>query len=154
MDATSLSFDWFILVLRILFILLIYLFLYQVARVSVRELIAVGSIATDSRATNLPSPNASLEVRDPAESSLEVGDRLPLEHYTTIGRNDDNVMVIDDGFVSGQHSEMIFDQGRWWLMDLGSTNGTFINSLPVRSRIEVQTDDIVQFGRTSFAARL
>ena len=43
---TDLPFDWFILLLRVLFIFLLYFFLYQIVRVTSRELIA---IAEDSR---------------------------------------------------------------------------------------------------------
>lgn len=146
---SALSFDWFILILRIVFIGLIYYFLYQVARVSIRELVAVGSAAPAAAGQTLPSPSSSLEIVDPAESSLQPGDLLPLDHYTTVGRRDDNTLMIDDGFVSGAHAEVIFDQGAWWLVDLGSTNGTFVGGRPVRARVRIDNGDVVQFGRVS-----
>lgn len=151
---SSVSFDWFILALRIAFIALIYFFLYQVARVSIRELIAVGSVAPATSTPILPSPASALEVVDPAESSLRPGDQLPLDHYTTVGRLDDNTMLIDDGFVSGHHAEVAFDQGSWWLVDLGSTNGTFISGRPVRARVRLAPGDIVQFGRVTLRANI
>ncbi|MBA3377786.1 MAG: hypothetical protein H0T93_02775, partial [Chloroflexia bacterium] len=79
---SAVSFDWFILILRIVFIGLIYYFLYQVARVSIRELVAIGSTTSASASQTLPSPSSSLEVIDPAESTLQTGDVLPLDHYT------------------------------------------------------------------------
>lgn len=151
---SSVSFDWFILILRIVFIGLIYYFLYQVARVSIRELVTVGTAAPSSTIQTLPSPASALEVIDPAESSLQPGDLLPLDHYTTIGRRDDNTMMIDDGFVSGAHAELVFDQGAWWLIDLDSTNGTFVSSRPVRARTRIQSGDVVQFGRVTLRATL
>jgi pSer/pThr/pTyr-binding forkhead associated (FHA) protein len=153
LDST-ISFDWFILLLRIVFIALIYFFLYQVARVSIRELVTVGTVAQSSQSANLPSPSSALEVIDPAESSLQPGDLLPLEHYTTIGRRDDNSMMLDDFFVSGAHAEIVFDQGTWWVMDLGSTNGTFVNRAPVRARTRINQGDIVQFGRIALRANI
>lgn len=149
LDSTV-SFDWFILILRIVFIGLIYYFLYQVARVSIRELVTVGSATTNSAAQSLPSPSSAFEVIDPAESSLRAGDVLPLDHYTTIGRRDENSLVIDDSFVSGAHAEVMFDQGAWWLVDLGSTNGTFVGGRPVRARVSLADGDVVQFGRATF----
>lgn len=146
---SSVSFDWFILILRILFIGLIYYFLYQVARVSIRELVAVGSSAPAATTTTLPSPSSALEVIDPAESSLQPGDLLPLDHYTTVGRRDDNSLMIDDGFVSGAHAEVMFDQGAWWLVDLDSTNGTFVSGRPVHARTRLAEGDVVQFGRVT-----
>lgn len=154
LDSSSLSFDWFILALRLVFIALIYIFLYQVARVSIRELVAIGSTAGDDTLPGMPGPATALEVVDPAESSLAVGSRLPLDHYTTVGRRDDNTIVIDDAFISGTHAQLTFDHGSWWLQDFGSTNGTALNGAPVRSKVQVRQDDIVQFGRVALRAEL
>lgn len=153
-DSTSLSFDWFILALRIAFIALIYLFLYQVARVSIRELVAMGSAAQDDNVSTLPAPSTALEMLDPAESSHASGTRFPLDHYSTVGRRDDNTIVIDDAFVSGAHAQLTFDHGTWWLQDLGSTNGTAVNGNRVTTRVRLRQNDIVQFGRVSFRADL
>jgi hypothetical protein len=150
------TFDWFILLLRIAFIALVYFFLYQVARVSVRELVMIGRATSTPVAAqpSLPDPASSLELIDPAESSYYEGTSFPLDHYTTIGRHDDNSITIDDGFISGSHAEFVFDQGAWWLQDLGSTNGTFVNNQAVRSRVRVSDGDIVQFGRVRFRAHV
>lgn len=148
-DSSSLSFDWFILALRLAFIALIYIFLYQVARVSIRELVAIGSSARDDASPGMSGSPSALEVVDPAESSLAIGSRLPLDHYSTVGRRDDNTIVIDDAFISGAHAQITFDHRGWWLQDLGSTNGTTLNGAPVRSKVQVRHDDIVQFGRVS-----
>lgn len=156
LPATFDAFDWFILLLRIIFIALVYFFLYRVARVSIRELVTIGRITATPRAPqpSLPDPASSLEVIDPAESSYHPGASLPLDHYTTIGRRDDNTIMIDDGFVSGSHAEIVFDRGDWWLQDLGSTNGTFINSQPVRARVRIGNGDIIQFGRVQVRAHV
>jgi hypothetical protein len=151
---SAISFDWFILALRIVFIALIYWFLYQVARVSIRELVSVGMAAQTSAVPTLPSPSSSLEIVDPAESSFAPGDVLPLEHYTTIGRREDNSLVLDDSFVSSAHAELVFDQGGWWISDTGSTNGTYVNQQPVRSRTRIAKGDIVQFGRIALRANI
>jgi pSer/pThr/pTyr-binding forkhead associated (FHA) protein len=150
-DTSSLSFDWFILALRLAFIALIYLFLYQVARVSIRELSAIAAIADEDAPQRA---GAALEIVDPAESSLGVGTRFPLDHYSTIGRAADNSIVLDDAFVSGSHAQMTFDNGAWWLRDLGSTNGTELNGAPVHSTVQVSDGDVVQFGRVRMLATI
>lgn len=151
------TFDLFILVLRIAFIALVYFFLYQVGRVCVRELVTLGRITSTPDANTqpaIPDPASSLELIDAAESSYYEGTSFPLDHYTTIGRHQDNTIAIDDGFVSGSHAEVLFDQGEWWVQDLDSTNGTFINNQPVRSRARIAEGDIVQFGRVRFRAHV
>lgn len=151
---SSVSFDWFILALRIAFIALIYVFLYKVSQVSLRELMAFGTAASTIDSQVLPNPSSALEVIDPAESSFTPGSHLPLDHYTTIGRSRGNSMVLDDGFVSGSHAEVMFDQGSWWVVDLDSTNGTFVNGRRVHTRVPISTGDVLQFGRISLRAHV
>lgn len=150
------TFDWFILGLRIVFIFLVYFFLYQVARVTIRELVTLGTITSGETAirSTLPSPASSLELIDPAGSSWESGISFPLDHYTTIGRNPGNSVELDDDFVSGSHAEIFFEDGQWWLQDLTSTNGTFLNSVRVGGRTPLTNGDIVQCGRVQFRALL
>jgi pSer/pThr/pTyr-binding forkhead associated (FHA) protein len=82
------------------------------------------------------------------------GEMIPLDHYTTIGRRSSNTLQISDSFVSSNHAELVFDQGAWWLIDLGSTNGSFVNDVPVRARTRIASGDIVQFGRVKLRAML
>jgi hypothetical protein len=153
-DLESVSFDWFILGLRVAFIFLIYFFLYQVARVMIRELVVLGTVSGQEAQASIPSANSSLEMLEPAESRYMAGEMIPLDHYTTIGRRSSNSLQITDSFVSSNHAELVFDQGAWWLIDLGSTNGSFVNDIPVRARTRIASGDIVQFGRVKLRAML
>lgn len=150
------TFDWFILLLRIAFITLIYLFLYQVGRVSVRELVTIGQVSSSmpQQAPMQTLANGRLEMVDRAESSWQNGTSFALDYYTTIGRNPENSIAINDGFVSGNHAEISFNQGAWWLMDLGSTNGTQLNGQPVQGKVQLNNGDIVSFGRVHLRALL
>lgn len=150
------TFEWFILALRIAFIFLVYFFLYQVARVTLRELVTIGTVTSGDMATrtSMPDPSSAIELLDPAQSSYAAGTTFPLDHYTTIGRNEGNAIEIDDDFVSGSHAEIFFEQGAWWIQDLNSTNGTYLNSHRVGNRVELSNGDIVQFGRVRFRSLL
>ncbi len=53
---------------------------------------------------------------------------------TTIGRTAGNDIVIPDGTVSRHHARLIFQSGQWSLEDLGSSNGSFINSARVMKK--------------------
>ena len=46
------------------------------------------------------------------------------EERMTLGRADDNQLVINDESVSSHHGEITFDGNAWYITDLGSTNGT------------------------------
>lgn len=156
LPASFQTFDWFILGLRVAFIFLVYYFLYQIARITIRELVTIGTVTSPSGTPrrNMPDPSSSLEIIDPAESSWSAGATFPLDHYTTIGRYDDNSIEIDDDFISGSHAEIFYEDDTWWLQDLGSTNGTFLNSQRVGARIRLSEGDIVQFGRVRVRALL
>jgi serine/threonine protein kinase len=67
---------------------------------------------------------------------------------TTVGRDPDNILFIDDQQVSRHHAEIQFDGTSWNLVDLGSTNGSFVNDQrlwPGQPR-RLQPADVVRFG--------
>jgi len=84
---------------------------------------------------------------------LELVDRLGREFRlrrgtTTVGRDPDNVLVANDAQVSRHHAEIQFDGASWNLLDLQSTNGTFVNEQriwPGQPR-RLQPGDVVRFG--------
>ena len=142
----SLPFEWFLLLLRVLFIFLLYFFLYQVVRVTTRELTAIATHAAPAPSGGVRA-SGRLVVVDGAESDLRPGIAFALQPVTTVGRHPDNSMPINEPFVSVEHAELAYDNGRWWLRDLGSTNGTFLNGNPVTVATGIRPGDIVQFGR-------
>jgi hypothetical protein len=155
-NLQTISFDWFILLLRIAFIGLIFIFLYQIARVMMRELVTLG-VATNPAGTVSPAASGgTLEVIEPGSSPLLAGEEIPLAAHNTIGRNAANSLQIDDGYVSGSHAELIFRNGEWWLIDSGSRNGTFLNTrqLPKTGRAKLAQGDVIQFGEVIFRIRL
>lgn len=139
-----LEFDWFILLLRLAFVFLLYLFLYQIVRVTSRELVELARRATPAGPATTPP---RLIVVDGAGSTLPAGTTFVLRPLTTIGRNPENVIALDEPFLSGTHAELTLDQGRWRVRDLGSTNGTFVNGDRIEAATGIRTGDIVQFGR-------
>ena len=58
----------------------------------------------------------------------DAGQRFPLpdREPQLIGRSTE-ALPISDPSVSRRHAELTPDDGRWWLRDLESTNGTFLN---------------------------
>ncbi|MFF9504711.1 FHA domain-containing protein [Streptomyces sp. NPDC014656] len=73
------------------------------------------------------------------------------EHTVRIGRAPDNDVVVADLVVSRHHAELLArPDGTYWIHDLGSHNGTFLNGRPVVEPVRVTTDDIVGIGRSAF----
>jgi len=143
----NLSFDWFILLLRVLFVFLLYFFLYQVVRVTTRELTALAASAAPPAPVPSGHPSGRLVIVDGGESALGPGTTFLLRPISLVGRHRDCTVEIDEPFVSSEHAELAIENGRWWVRDLGSTNGTFVNGQDVRVPTGVKPGDIVQFGR-------
>ena len=66
-----------------------------------------------------------------------------------IGRSDTAHLQVDQDSVSRQHVQITTNQGRSWLRDLGSTNGTFVNNLRVED-VELRDGDLIRVGQTIF----
>lgn len=146
-ESTFLTFEWVMLLLRVAFIGLIYVFLYRIAQVALRELVTIGrAVGHEERRTAVRTQPASLEVVDAAESSFEPGERVPLATYTTVGRSPDNALVIDDSFTSSSHAEILREGDTWLVRDLGSTNGTFVNDRRVNGQTWIRSGDEIAFG--------
>jgi len=62
-----------------------------------------------------------------------------------IGRAPTNNLQLDDDSISGYHARIEKRGEEYWLVDLKSTNGTFVNSAPVRE-VRLQEGDLLQFG--------
>jgi hypothetical protein len=137
-----LPYDWFFLGLRLAFAGLLYLFLWQVLRVTMRDLRQSAQQPRRKRSTR-----AKLIVIDPAESILEAGTSFSINSKTTIGRHPDCSIAIDEPFLSAIHARFESRDYAWYVTDLDSTNGTFVNGRAVQGTVYIETDDIVQFGR-------
>ena len=67
----------------------------------------------------------------------------------TIGRNSKNDVKINDRNVSNHHLQIIqTDKGDFKLVDLDSTNGTYINGNRVKGEIKIKLSDIIRIGNT------
>ncbi|MEI7846193.1 MAG: FHA domain-containing protein [Chloroflexota bacterium] len=75
------------------------------------------------------------------------GKVFPLEgDVITIGREADNGIVINDAEVSRKHTQLVFQGGKFIVTDLGSTNGTFINSKRLTEQHILQPGEIISLG--------
>ena len=72
----------------------------------------------------------------------KVREYLLEKECTTLGRMPGNDIMIDDSVVSGHHAKLITAQGKTYVEDLGSTNGTFVNSEKVKRRLLHNGDTI------------
>lgn len=71
---------------------------------------------------------------------------IPLEStLLTLGRGLNNDVILEDTRVSRHHAQLRYKVRRFWLTDLGSTNGTFINGDPV-NETPLHDGDVISLG--------
>ena len=122
----------------------LYLFLFAVIRIVWRDVVRAAPAGHGAIG------RATLIVVQPGQARLKAGQRLPLEAAAGVGRDSDNQVPVEDGTVSGRHCALYFREGVWWVEDLGSTNGTWINDRRVQAPAVIHAGDLLQVGRVSF----
>ena len=94
-------------------------------------------------------PAGNLLVKAAGSSGLRTGQRLTLEPVTVIGRHPRATIVLDDAFVSSEHAQLSWSDGRWWITDLDSTNGTIVNGRDVSVPTGLRFGDEIDIGEIS-----
>ena len=70
-----------------------------------------------------------------------------------LGRNPECTLVLDDDFASGRHARIFPSDTGWFVEDLGSTNGTFLESSKLTQPMPVQVGSTLRIGKTVFELR-
>jgi pSer/pThr/pTyr-binding forkhead associated (FHA) protein len=75
------------------------------------------------------------------------GKVFPLDgDVITIGRDAENIIMINDAEVSRKHTQFVFQGGKFIVTDMGSTNGTFINGQRLTGQHILQPGEIISLG--------
>ncbi len=79
------------------------------------------------------------------------GDNIPLlRPLLTLGRRESCDVCLRFPNISGQHCELSFKEGIWFLRDLGSTNGTKVNGARIQSTKALRPGDEVGIGKRNY----
>ena len=124
-------------ILRLAFLGLLWLALALMARAMLRDVRA----AARDPAAMLGRLVVTSSGGQPAPGSV-----FALDAVTTLGRDLGSSVVVDDPYASANHAVLTFRGRSWYVEDLGSTNGTFVNGLPVSGLAAVGYGDEIQVG--------
>lgn len=130
--------------LKILFLILIFLFLWQVA-LAIRSHIGAGPSTKRSK-----GGQELVVLRGEAKKGTTIRLR-PSGH--TIGRSPEADVVIDDPYASEFHARVETHDGGTTVHDLGSTNGTYVNGRRITVPTPAGRGDTVQIGKTILEVR-
>ena len=153
-------------VARFGFLVLLWIFVFTVVGVIRRDLFAGGRASRLVAAPRGIGP-ASAQGSRPAKvkrgrtahqlivtGGTLAGTRITLgEAPITIGRAEDSTLVITDDYASARHARLISRAGQWYLEDLGSTNGTYLDRAKVSALTPVPLGVPIRIGRTSLELR-
>ncbi|HZD79339.1 MAG TPA: FHA domain-containing protein [Actinomycetota bacterium] len=139
-------------VLKYSLLALLYFFIYRAVRAVVVDVAgrrpargAEPRRVVPTKATRGGRPPSSLVVHAPD------GDKLGsfrLSEPLTVGRDPGCDVPLEDTYVSQEHARLYRQDGTWYVEDLGSTNGTYLNDRRVAAPSTVHAGDVVRVGKT------
>jgi pSer/pThr/pTyr-binding forkhead associated (FHA) protein len=153
----------FLLAVKVAFLVLLYLFVARAVRAVVLDV--YGPRASRRRPRNRPAaPTRPVPRTGPGRPArrlpreLVVSDEsgrrtVPLKDSLTVGRAATCDVVVSDTYVSNVHARIFQRDGGWWLEDLGSTNGTYMNRTRVSSPTAIGPGDQVRMGKATLELR-
>ena len=145
-------------VLKVVFLALLYFFIYR----------AIRSVAVDLRPAGRPARGAASAARDrpmgkggrKAPRSLVVLDErgskldtVRLDGTLQVGRAEACQIRLPDTYASSFHARIYSRDGSWFVEDLGSTNGTYLNQRRVTAPAELRAGDRIRIGKSTLELR-
>ncbi|MDP4180455.1 MAG: FHA domain-containing protein [Bacillota bacterium] len=140
-------FDILSSLLKYIFITIIYLFIFGVIRLIYLD------ISSASKQKFVIKKNTSylklINIRESLDFKVE--ETYSLGKGVDIGRSGKNSIVIKDPYMSSKHASFLFKDGKYFIHDSGSTNGTFINGKEVKKTPQPLKDgDKIRIGQIDF----
>ena len=133
------------LTLRYVFIIIIYIFILNILRL----------IYLDIKSSSSKTPNkdvAYLKVINRLDQlDFKMQEYYPVIGVISVGRGSRNDVIIKDRVVSKNHMQIYLENGYYYLEDLGSSNGTYLNGIDIEDNIVEMTDgDLIGVGKIQF----
>lgn len=151
--VSSVEVEELLLILKIAFLVLLYLFIWRIVRTASRDL----RLPQESF---IMSPAGARDRQQPRTGELVVvkSSALPdrMRHVLdstplTVGRGGQNdISLGDDEFASAEHARFTPQRDGVWLEDTGSTNGTFVNGVRLTRARRLHAGDVIRIGESDF----
>ena len=147
-------------VLKFAFLVLLYFFVYRALRVATLDVRGGTAGASGARAAS--APKHARRTRDSGKAPrklLVIDDRgskagtFRLEQPLQVGRADACQIRLGDTYISQYHARIYPRDGTWYVEDLGSTNGTYLNQRKLTGPSELHAGDRLRVGKTTLELR-
>lgn len=130
---------------------LIYYFLFRIGKVIYSDLRRAhpAPVRLPTGGSITEKPPAILTIVDKGSLAANVKN-FSLRDNTSIGRGRHNDICIDNNFVSHEHACITLYNDEYWLVDLHSTNGTWLNGVKINDEVVLHAGDIIKIGDVAF----
>ena len=134
-------------VFGVFFIVILYVIIYYALKIMYRDVKNGGK----KRRPTVAKGKYGLEIINSGNSKdLKDGAIIPVRSDLTIGRKDQNSIVLSDQHVSGNHAKIIVRNDSLFIEDLNSTNGTYLNKNKISGKMKLSDKDEIKIGTTVF----
>jgi pSer/pThr/pTyr-binding forkhead associated (FHA) protein len=143
-------------ILKLFLLVLLYLFFLRVLRAVWTEVnvprVAEGAAPAGKPKSRTRRPARAARNSQPQLRALEPsnlrGRSYPLDEEITLGRAAGCQVPLEDAYASQVHARVFQRDGQWYVEDLGSTNGTYLNRRRVAGPMVIKRRDRLQIGNT------
>jgi hypothetical protein len=145
--------------LKFAFLAVLYLFLLWVVRSALRELRSTAAPAPEATGFHAVGPGGRAAATDASlvvmkGGGLTAGERYDLFGGLSIGRSPQADIRIEDRFASGIHARLYSRGPTYYVEDMNSTNGTFLNDAQLTGEATIGDLDVLRIGDTEFRFEL
>ena len=134
-------------IIKYAFVIVVYMFILSIVRLVYLDI-------TDAKRQDMAQKGAIaylklINLR--RNLKFKMHESYSVKENTTIGRSKRCHVFIDDPFLSKNHARIFLKDGSFYVEDLGSTNGSFLNGRRLGSQsVRIKDSDKLSFGNISF----
>ncbi len=133
-------------ILKYGFLIILYIFLFFALRTVYVEVLPVDRRRMSAKAARpVKLKKAHLSV---VQTEEKIASKFPLEDVLTVGRSENCSVCLEDNYVSASHAKFYHSNGRFFVEDQGSTNGTYVNGRRISYPTELRQGDRIKIGKT------
>lgn len=132
------------LIFKYVFIFIIYVFILSIIRLIYLDIKGIYPMAVNNSAAYLKLINRKDTL------PFKVREYYPLNDDVSLGRANSNQIVIKDPYISKKHLRIVKDEGKYYLEDFNSANGTFVNGDRVMDVVNLKNGDRITVGQVEF----
>lgn len=143
-------FNIFLLILKFVFLALLYLFLLLILRAIYKD-VAPAKVSKTARFNAVktkkakPSAPRLVVLESPKDKAGKV---FTIQDDVVMGRSPKSDIFLNDSFASHKHARITKAGDNYYLEDLGSTNGTFLDEEKIKKAVPLNLGDRIRIGKT------